>query len=562
MDIIFRREYNINSSQNISFRQFCENFFTFFEELKKVNNINIRKKKVNDKNNQIILIIPYGADKIKIYNKFNQKNKYGLFIGKDAIEKVLIKLGYKEIKKNFINSIFRILINYCFINNISFFWNISMLNLDILIYYVNLSKKYDFTTKIYIIKKDMVNNYILYYYNIYQQIHKENIELKNIDILLYIKDYLNIYRLINQKRDNKSFSYISNEIELIIMNYDDNCETKAYMEEIKIKIYDLIKKLRLIEKKIFPPSIFQQNINKLIAAINIIKKIIFQEKKNQRLTDIDEFCELYKKESELKLKIEYSTDDYVFLDDAYKYESIFFLSREKLELLSKKIFNSNEYHNKIFNLSIEDINKIKNYQSSNECPKSLKNSIIFANEEEKINYQVGVENDNLIFIKDKIIIDTTNEYFNKFGQNLIQEKSILSCFIIDRNNNLFIFPFKKAVMHHSFITKDQILNKLAGMLYVKGGKICYLENISGHYKPEAKQFDLFFEKLKIMSKNNEIYNLFHHNFQIEKSKFSNNNIDTLNIKDYGLKLINIDDESADIIRRRIKNKYFKNKIEI
>ena len=64
-----------------------------------------------------------------------------------------------------------------------------------------------------------------------------------------------------------------------------------------------------------------------------------------------------------------------------------------------------------------------------------------------------------------------------------------------------------------------------------------------------------------MSKNCEIYHLFHHNFQIEKTKFSNNINDIINNKDYGIKLIDIDDISANAIRKRIQNKYFKNKIE-
>ena len=62
---------------------------------------------------------------------------------------------------------------------------------------------------------------------------------------------------------------------------------------------------------------------------------------------------------------------------------------------------------------------------------------------------------------------------------------------------IYLFSNINSIMHHSFITKDNILNKLEGMLFINKGKICYLGNISGHYKTEAKQMDLFLEKVQL-----------------------------------------------------------------
>ena len=55
-----------------------------------------------------------------------------------------------------------------------------------------------------------------------------------------------------------------------------------------------------------------------------------------------------------------------------------------------------------------------------------------------------------------------------------------------------------------------------------------------------KQIYLFFETLKNLSKINETFSLFAHNFSIDKKIFSNNYINNFNNKEYGLNLTNID----------------------
>lgn len=205
-------------------------------------------------------------------------------------------------------------------------------------------------------------------------------------------------------------------------------------------------------------------------------------------------------------------------------------------------------------------------QSSNNCPEILQKQILFVDEKDKINYKVIIENGNLIYIKDKRVIDSYNEYYNIFGElsnkdlNIgVPGKSKLSCFVIDINDNLYIFPFKSYKMHHSFITQGGAINKLAGMIYIKNGKIYYIENRSGHYKTPPKQIDILFEKLKIMS-NNNINDLFSYKFDLKRIKFSENILDIIDKEEFGLNLIYINEKNAEIIRERIQKKYFNIKL--
>ena len=195
------------------------------------------------------------------------------------------------------------------------------------------------------------------------------------------------------------------------------------------------------------------------------------------------------------------------------------------------------------------------------CPENLKKQILFIEEKEKINYQVIIENGTLLYLKDKRIIDSYNEYYNKFGEYNNKElnigipgKSKFSCFIIDVNDNLYIFPFKTYKIHHSFITKGNVLNKLAGMIYIRKGKIFHIENRSGHYKTAPKQIDILFEKLKKLSMKN-FANLFDTKFDINRKQFSQNIVDIIEKEEFGLNLLYTNGSNADIIRERIKKNY-------
>ena len=270
MYYLLKKEYDINIEQYETFNEFSEFFFKVLEELIKGH----KKKKegsiLNQEKKQIIFVCPSGTDKIEVYNKYILENE--LNIGKENIKNILIKIGYDEINKLLLNSFFRLIINYCFINNISFFWDISLLNIDILIYYINLAKNFNFITNVFIIKKDIINNYILYYYNIYKQLYEKNIEFTDKDLLIYIRENLNISRLINKKEKNITYPlYIPKENKIVIINYDNDFETKEYIDKIKLKLFELIKDIRLFkENKTLHCSVIQRNINKLKSARNCI----------------------------------------------------------------------------------------------------------------------------------------------------------------------------------------------------------------------------------------------------------------------------------------------------
>ena len=71
----------------------------------------------------------------------------------------------------------------------------------------------------------------------------------------------------------------------------------------------------------------------------------------------------------------------------------------------KDIKEYNIFNKKFKLLTKEEINKIKDMQLSNNCPVILQKQILFVEEKDKINYKVIIENGNLIYIKDKRIID-------------------------------------------------------------------------------------------------------------------------------------------------------------
>lgn len=97
------------------------------------------------------------------------------------------------------------------------------------------------------------------------------------------------------------------------------------------------------------------------------------------------------------------------------------------------------------------------------------------------------------------------------------------------------------------------------MIYIRKGKIYHIENRSGHYKTAPKQIDILFEILKKLSKN-DFSDLFDIKFDINRKKFSENILDVVDKEEFGLNLLYTNENNANIIRQRIKNKYFNIKL--
>ena len=418
----------------------------------------------------------------------------------------------------------------------------------------------------------MIDNYINYIYGLYKNKNEnENIILLDeINIFLYIKSCLNISRLIFQKEESEKSLYISNEIKINIFTNNKKDEQNEFdINNFKDYLFKILNNEK--EFKLF--QIFQENLNKLEIGKNLIEEIIKKENKEEKIMEYNIFCDLYNNHLDRILYTECNFNNYVFLNESYKYESTLNLPNETIEAYIKNKFHDikdikdyNLFNNKFKNLTNAQIKIIKDLQLLKNCPENLKKQISFIEDKEKNNYQVIVENGTLLYLNDKRIIDSYNEYYKIFGEynnkdlNIgIPSKSKFSCFIIDVNDKLYIYPFKTFKIHHSFITKGDILNKLAGMIYIRKGKIYHIENRSGHYKTAPNQMDILFEKLKKLSMN-DFPDLFNIKFNINRKKFSEKILDIVDKEEFGLKLLYTNENNADIIRQRIKKKYFSIKV--
>jgi len=569
MQYILKREY-YNSEKNISFNDFCQNYYNIWEKLIKINDINLNQNKAEEEKKQIILINLKGYD-INDRNKdIFLKYKNFIYLGEDLILKLIIEQKLEAINNahNLSNSIFKIAMNYCFINGFSFIWQTNLEYIEFLLFYIDLAKKFGHFTEICIIKNDLINNYITYICELYKDKNEnESLGILNeINIFLYIKSNLNISRLIFQKEKSQKSLYIPNEIKInIFTNNKEEEQNKFDIINFKDNFFKILNNEK--EFKLF--KIFQENLNKLEIGKNLIEEIIKKENKEGKIMEYNIFGNLYNNLLESNLYTECNFNDYVFLDESYKYESILNLPNEVIEAYIKNKFHDKkdmeDYYllNKKFkDLTNNQIIEIKDLQLLKNCPENLKKQIVFIEDKEKINYQVIIENGTLLYLKDKRVIDSYNEYYKIFGEYNNKElnigipgKSKFSCFIIDVNDNIYIYPFKTFKIHHSFITKGNILNKLAGMIYIRNGKIYHIENRSGHYKTAPKQIDILFEKLKQLSMN-DFPELFNIKFDINRKKFSENILEIVDKEEFGLNLLYANENNADIIRQRIKNKYF------
>lgn len=122
----------------------------------------------------------------------------------------------------------------------------------------------------------------------------------------------------------------------------------------------------------------------------------------------------------------------------------------------------------------------------------------YADMNEKQKFMVRVEKDGLYFV-DGTIIDSETLFMSFFEGRSPKEdddflsksrfsidihrlgKSGMSCIILDKNENLFIFPYRAETIHHTFVTHGEDVI-FAGMIKVNSGKITFLADKSGHYK--------------------------------------------------------------------------------
>lgn len=156
-----------------------------------------------------------------------------------------------------------------------------------------------------------------------------------------------------------------------------------------------------------------------------------------------------------------------------------------------------------------------------------------------------------------------DEYLESMGYHLLPErkgKSCFSCFVIDKNNNLYIHPYRQDTIQHTFITSGEDV-LCAGLMFIKDAKICYIDNRSGHYLSTPKYVQILFNFLLINSKEN-INAYFTKDFTLFRNYFANKPIDIISNKDFGLNFykygIKTHEELLEEseLRKIINNKYF------
>lgn len=231
-------------------------------------------------------------------------------------------------------------------------------------------------------------------------------------------------------------------------------------------------------------------------------------------------------------------------------------------------------------LFIELKNNFDSITSKGSYDYLTKEEILFANEEEISFYKINIFEEKICYLNNNpmkkfeyLVADTVNDFLSNFLRlpkdddqymNLTDSKRLgksnFSCFIIDKNDNLYIFPYRSNTIHHTYITKNEPV-KMAGMIRIENGKICYIDNKSGHYCPNPDGMLVFFDCLKKLNNMNDIKHLFHKKFCFERDSFSDNLIGIVDNQEWGINLLNINGVSIDLffkqnIREKIKEKYF------
>jgi hypothetical protein len=202
---------------------------------------------------------------------------------------------------------------------------------------------------------------------------------------------------------------------------------------------------------------------------------------------------------------------------------------------------------------------------------NFKEIMRYCKDYEKNNYKTTVKNGKLQNINGEVF-DTINmfkkhfngvspkdyeKYLVKMGvaiQESRRNRAEKSCFIIDKNNDLYIFPYCPSVIHHTFTGEKEV--KTAGMIDVNDGKISYLSNKSGHFQAHFKSIKLVVNKLQKLEHSNFV-SVFDKKFNPEKD------FELVNHIDFDTALKNHTIDYFQNINKYLTNKirtYFLNKI--
>lgn len=124
--------------------------------------------------------------------------------------------------------------------------------------------------------------------------------------------------------------------------------------------------------------------------------------------------------------------------------------------------------------------------------------MLYADFDIKIRHCVSIINFKLTY-NDLSTVDSHRIFYEKFNRTPTEDdefielsgrtihphrrgKSAFSCFVLDKDENLFIFPYRLNTMQHTFITRGEAIF-FAGTMKVIDGLIDYIDDNSGHYRP-------------------------------------------------------------------------------
>ncbi len=266
-------------------------------------------------------------------------------------------------------------------------------------------------------------------------------------------------------------------------------------------------------------------------------------------------------------------------------------NQEKNDFYKIKKFISNNSNvqilkNKINKIKKEQINLLNIYSNYLKLLKLDYRKLQYCDNRNKEKYKVYIKNGK--FYSNGQVLDSLSIYKNMFKESPEKEEHIIidlfgenntsvgkvyfSCTVIDKNNDLYVFPFKNGVIHHNFISRNNDV-LFAGMALFKNGKISYLSNYSGHYETLMQAVEtVLFPKFMEMY-DNDLSNLFTDEFDINNidvDKYKMSYVIKNNISGIGLLTHNNNpnesklkpDERKNIsslLRKRIAEKFFTNR---
>lgn len=129
-----------------------------------------------------------------------------------------------------------------------------------------------------------------------------------------------------------------------------------------------------------------------------------------------------------------------------------------------------------------------------------------------------------------------DEYLKSVGFPSLPErkgKSCFSCFIIRKNRNLYVTPYRQDTMQHTYLTfgKDVLC---AGLLFLADGKIHYIDNRSGHYLSTPKHLKIFFDFVNKNRGANLLKDYFCKDFSFSAEIFSMFPLEVIAKKQFGI----------------------------